>query len=158
MSTLFPSDVGMSHVRGLVKIIKEHGGSISITDLAEESEEDVDDLLPLIEASKLLGFIKVARSDIKLVPKGEKLFTPGISARAVIRESLSKIEPFKSAIKELSEGSKSTSDLFAALRAKGVFPQDEHSEETLIKLLLTWGVRSKLLGYDQENESWILVS
>ena len=38
MNSLFPSDVGMSHVRGVVKIIKENGGNISISKLAEERD------------------------------------------------------------------------------------------------------------------------
>jgi NitT/TauT family transport system ATP-binding protein len=157
MANLFPSNVGMSHVRGIVKIIKENNGKLSITRLAEESEEDVDDLLPLLEASKLLGFIVITRSDVKLTPKGEKLVLG--TARAVIRESLSKIEPFRSTIKALSGGSKSTEELFEYLSKHGVFPiEGEHSSETLLKLLLTWGVRSKLLSYDEEKETWILVS
>lgn len=157
MSSLFPSDVGMSHVRGIVKIIKENGGRISISKLAEESEEDVDDLLPLLEASKLLGFISITRSDVKLTPRGERLITG--ATRAIIRESLSKIEPFKSTIKALSGGSKTTPELFEYLRSKDVYPEEgEHSSETLLKLLLAWGVRSKLLSYDEENETWVLIA
>ncbi|HUB92862.1 MAG TPA: AAA-associated domain-containing protein [Candidatus Saccharimonadales bacterium] len=148
----------MSHVRGIVKIIKENNGKISISQLAEEAEEDVDDLLPLLEASKLLGFIVITKSDAKITPKGEKLAS-GAYTRTIIRESLTKIEPFKSTIKALSEGSKTTVELFEYLSANSVFPQDgEHSSESLLKMLLTWGVRSKLLSYDQETETWTLIS
>lgn len=157
MASLFPSDVGMSHVRGVVKIIKENGGKISIHKLAEESEEDVDDLLPLLEASKLLGFITISKSDIKLTPKAAKLV--GGSTRKIIRESLSGIEPFKSAIKALSGGSKTTTELFEYLKENKVFPREgDHSSETLLKLLLSWGVRSKLLSYNEEEDAWILLS
>lgn len=157
MASLFPSDVGMSHVRGVVKIIKENGGKVSISKLAEESEEDVDDLLPLIESCKMLGFVKVARSDIKITAKGESLMKG--SARAIIRESLSGIEPFKSSIKALSNGSKTTAELFEELRGMGLFPEEsEREKERLVNLLLTWGVRAKLFSYDSGNETWMLVA
>lgn len=155
MGNLFPSDVGVSHVRGLIRIIKENNGAISISKLAEEAEEDLDDLLPLIEACKLLGFVTIAKSKVKLTQKGEKLAS---APRSIIRESLSKVEPFKSAISALSEGSRTTSELFDYLIEKGVFPKEgEHSAETLLKLLIGWGVRSKLLSYDEHNDTWILV-
>ncbi len=156
MASLFPSDVGMSHVRGVVKIIKDNGGKISISKLAEESEEDVDDLLPLLEACKLLGFITIARSDIKLTPKGGKLVAG--ASRKIIRESLLSIEPFKGTIKALSKGSRTTNELFEYLKENGIFPKEgDHSSETLLNTLLSWGVRSKLLSYNEENETWILV-
>lgn len=159
MPSTFPFGVGMSHVRGLIKIIRENGGSISISGLAEESEEDVDDLIPLIEACKLLGFVVVAKSDIKLTPKGTKISTPGVSSRAIIRESLPRIEPFKSTIKALSAGGRNTEELLAYLQSKKVLPESsEISEQMLLDMLLTWGVRSRLLSYDQESNRWILVA
>lgn len=157
MSSLFPLDAGMSHVRGIVEIARENGGKISISKLAEESEEDVDDLLPLLNACRMLGFITIRRSEVKLTQKGERLV--GSAVRPIIRESISKIEPFKSAIAALSEGSKTTAELLEYLRARGAFPEEgEHSGDKLLKLLLAWGVRSKLMSYDEENETWILVS
>ena len=157
MEGLFPLGTGISRVRGIIGIVKQHKGRIGMSKLAEESEEDVDDLLTLLEASKLLGLIAITRSDVKLTPRGEKLITG--ATRAIIRESLSKIEPFKSTIKALSGGSKTTPELLEYLRSKDVYPEEgEHSSETLLKLLLAWGVRSKLLSYDEENETWVLIA
>lgn len=154
--SLFPSDVGMSHVRGIVKIVKDNGGHISISKLAEESEEDVDDLLPLLEACKLLDFITISRSEVRLKPNSLKLISG--QTRKVMRDGVSKIEPFKTVIKVLSNGSKTTPELFAYLKSNGVFPEEgDHSVETLLKLLLAWGVRTKLLSYDEEKDTWLLV-
>ncbi len=156
MNSLFPSDVGMSHVRGVVKIIKENKGNISISKLAEESEEDVDDLLPLIDACRLLGLVKVTRSRLKLTEKGETIIKG--STRAIIRQSLPGIEPFKSVIKALEGGSKSTSELLEYLKEKELLTEKTETEnEKLVTMLLTWGVRSKLLSYDEEDERWMLV-
>lgn len=155
MADLFPPDVGMSHVRGIVNIIRQNGGRVSISKLAEEAEEDVDDLLPLLEASNILGFVKVSRSSVKITERGVRLASG--SPRSVIRESLVKIEPFKSAIKALAEGNKTTQELFEELSARNVFPKEgPHSSETLLKILLAWGVRSKLLSYNEQTDTWIL--
>ncbi len=50
MNGLFPPGPGISRVRGIVNIIKQNKGKIEISKLAEEAEEDIDDLLPQIEA------------------------------------------------------------------------------------------------------------
>ncbi len=157
MTSLFPTDVGMSHVRGIVKILKENNGRLSLSKLAEEAEEDLDDMLPLLEACSLLGLIVIIKSDAKLTEKGSRLASG--PARAIIRESISNLEPFKSTIKALSAGSKTTTELFEYLHSKKVVSSEAgHSAETLLKILLAWGVRSRLLSYDEENETWILVS
>lgn len=155
MGSLFPSGVGMSHVRGIVSIVKDNNGVISLSKLAEEAEEDVDDLLPLIEASKALGLIRIVNSDVKLTEKGKELTSA--STRRAIREGLVKIEPFKTTVKALSGGSKTTLELFDYLAKRGIFDDyPEFSSESLLKLLVSWGVRSKLLSYDEQNDSWLV--
>ena len=155
MVVTFPPGVGVSQVRGIVNIVRGNGGSVSLSELAEQAEEDVDDLLPLIEAGRLLGFITIVKTKVKITPFGDKLATS--SPRKVLRECLPKVEPFKSTVKALSSGGRSTMSLFEFLNSRGVFPEDgDHSDETLMKLLLSWGVRTKLLNYDELRDIWTL--
>ena len=101
MADLFPPGVGMSHVRGIVSIIRQNGGQVSISKLAEEAEEDVDDLLPLLEASKILGFVKITKSSVRITDKGVRLASG--APRRVMRESILKIEPRARVLRQARE-------------------------------------------------------
>ena len=38
----FPIGVGITELRGVLEIIKENGGALSLAKLADESEEEID--------------------------------------------------------------------------------------------------------------------
>ena len=154
MDGMFPLGPGISRVRGIVSIVKQNNGHIGISKLAEEAEEDIDDLLPLIEACKLLGFAEVDETEVKLTDKGSKLTFSNFSK--LISEGLIDIEPFKSSVKIMDGRKVSTRELFGTLRSRGIMlHSDEPMNDILLKkLLIRWGVRSKLLNYDQEKDLW----
>jgi len=154
MESVFPLGPGISRVRGIVSIIKQNNGRIEISKLAEESEEDIDDLLPLIEACKLLGFAAVDESEVKLTDKGSKLTFSNFSK--LINEGLVEVEPFKSTIKIIDNRKVNSQELFKTLRSRGILLHGEEATNDILlkKLLIRWGVRSKLINYDQESDLW----
>ena len=154
MSRLFPLDVGMGSLRGILKIIQENDGKMELTDLAEESEIDVDSLLPLIEACEMLGFTKTGDSKIRLTDEGKSLNMRNTSK--IMKGKLIGIEPFKSAITLLSEKDMSSDELFGSLNSIGfVFHGEKNrNDEILKKLFMTWGVRTKMLRYDPHGDLW----
>lgn len=154
MEGVFPAGTGISRVRGIVSIIKQNKGHIEISKLAEEAEEDIDDLLPLIEACKLLGFAVVHESEVKLTEKGAKLTFSNFSK--LINESLMEVEPFKSTIRIIDDKEINTQELFSTLKSRGIVLHGEDSvnEMMLKKLLMRWGVRAKLISYNQEDDLW----
>ncbi len=154
MHNLFPPSVGISQVRGVVGILNENEGSISISELAEEAEEDVDDLLPLIEACELMGLATVKNSEITLTERGKKLANSG--PYRVIRESIKKIEPFKTSVAAISHNNHTTAEIAGYLKAKGIVIDEveEVNIALLRKMLRNWGVRSKMLAYDEPDDSW----
>lgn len=156
MRSLFPALAGMSQVRGIIRLIKENNGEIPISKLAEEAEEDVDDLLPLIEASKLLGFIKMSDSSIKITELGEKLTTS--NPYRTIKNSLAEVEPFKMIIKLLSKKEMTTGEIAASLASKGIVINEnpELNEELIGKMLRGWGMRVKLFEYAEDGRVWKL--
>ncbi len=152
---IFPLVTETSRIRAILYMLKQNGGSIELARLAAETEEQVDDLLPLVEACKMLGFIKINRSVIKITPAGRKVTFA--NSLKMVRERLVGIEPFKSALKVLDkEGEMSTEALFANLRSNGVYLHgDKDMNEFLMrKMFLRLGVRSKLLYYDTVRDVW----
>jgi NitT/TauT family transport system ATP-binding protein len=154
MEGLFPLNTGISRVRGIINLVKQNKGRIEMSELAEESEEDIDDLLPLIEACKMLKFVTVDDSELKLTEKGARLTFSNFSK--AIRESLVDVEPFKSTVRILDGKELQTDSLFSTLKSKGIILHgDDVTNDILMKkLLMRWGVRSKLIGYDSENDAW----
>lgn len=159
MGQIFPLVTETSRLRAILGIIKQHGGSIELSRLAEETEEQVDDLLPLIEACKMLGFAAIKKSTIKITPQGAEV-TLGNSLR-LMKKKLVGIEPFMSAIEILKrEGEMSTAALFENLHDNGIYLHgDKDMNEFLMKkMFLRLGVRSKILYYDTKHDIWSLYS
>ena len=153
MHELFPVGTGISKVRGIVLLIRDSNGTISLSELADEAEEEIDDLLPLIDACKMLGFINLNGSDVALTDDGIKL-TKG-SPYKIIREKLKDVEPFKSTIAALRKKSMTTEELMKFLGSKRVIVKDtEDTVAALKELFQHWGVGSKLLRYNEEDDTW----
>jgi len=155
MSKLFPANAGITELRGTIKIIKEHGGAINISGLAESAREQIDYLLPLIDACEMLGFAHVDRGIITLTNKSMQ-----IDVSSFLRETrnrLARVEPFKSFMSVLKQRLASTTpEIAAQLTEKGIQLHEDPvtNEETLKNLMLRWGVRTKLFSYNARSDEW----
>ncbi len=157
MPNLFPVDAGITQMRGALKIVKDNGGTMGLAELADEPEEKIGDLFPVLDACKLLKFAEVKDGKVQLTKEGIGLNLSNM--QKVIREKLAEIEPFKTVVVALRvENNVSTKKLLEVLSGSGIlfFSDQRKSEEALRKILLKWGVRVKLLYYDQETDSWKL--
>lgn len=145
---------GIGRVRGIVNIMKQHKGHMEMSKLAEEAEEHIDDLLPLIEACKLLGFVVVDESELKLTESGSKLTVSNFSK--TIHDRLLDVEPFKSALKIINEGEISSQELFSDLKRRGIMVHGDDTTNSLMlmKLFTRWGVRGKIMSYNPKTDSW----
>ncbi len=154
MDDLFPLNTGISRVRGIISLVKQNNGHMEMSELAEESEEDIDDLLPLIEACKLLGFVNVDESELRLTEKGAQLTFSNFSKS--IKAGLVNVEPFKSTVKILGNKEIPSQELFSKLKSRSIVVHGEEltNEALLKKLLIRWGVRAGLLRYNVEEDTW----
>ncbi|AOL17701.1 ABC transporter ATP-binding protein [Sulfolobus sp. A20] len=123
--------------------------------LEKEMEVDLDDLMPIVHSANTLGFITVGEGDIIITDKGLEFLKSNIKKRKeMIRDSLRRIEPFKTAI-ELKEFT--IEQLKNVLQKKGI--QLYNSPEGLYDLQITlveWGVYSGLLK--KEGEKFLVVT
>ncbi|WP_291490434.1 AAA-associated domain-containing protein [Desulfurella sp.] len=72
MKGIFPLNIKIGQIHGVISILKEHDGEISLQKLSDEALEQADDLINILEACKLLGFIKINKGKIKLNKKLEE--------------------------------------------------------------------------------------
>jgi len=150
----FPIGVGITELRGVLEIMKENGGALSLAKLADESEEEIDKLLPLLDAGELLGLCEVKNGIAKLTEEGKKLKLSNITS--MLSKKLKEIEPFNSIIDILSKKSLNTEEIAEELKSRNIIlnADDTTNVEILRNLLIKWGVRTKLLAYNKDSDSW----
>jgi NitT/TauT family transport system ATP-binding protein len=152
---LFPLNTGVSQIRGIIEIIKDSKNSIEVSKLAEETNDEIDDLFPLIDACVLLRLCTIKEGKVSLTKSGTDLATH--NRREVFAKALNKVEPFKSAIAVIHRAKEiSTQELAKALYKKGIFFNSDEimNIEILKNLLFKWGVENKLFSYNNDSDTW----
>lgn len=156
---IFPYGTGISEVRGVVKVIKDYSKdhSVRLSELSSQSNWDIDQLLPAIEACQMLGFASIRNGSIKLTKSGEKLQQSNF--QSMVKGNIVKTEPFRTAISAISKtGWLTTRELSRILEEKGVMLRSTEIEnqEMIRHILLKWAVRSQVLQYDIRTDRWSL--
>ena len=154
MGDLFPLGAGMGRITGTLIVLKRHSGAMELSELADEVEEEIDDLLPVIEACKLLKFVAIKGPMVKLTPLGTEV-TVG-NSRRMIREALPKLEPFRTALQVIDSSEITSDELLKDLHSRRiVIHGDRATNDALLKkMLIRLGVRSKLLRYSPSTDTW----
>ena len=57
-------------VAGLLELLLDKGGKDDIYRLADDLSFEIDDLLPIVDAAQLLGFLKIEEGDATITPTG----------------------------------------------------------------------------------------
>ena len=57
-------------IGGFLELLADRGGRDDLYHLADELSMEVDDLLPTVEASVLLGFATLKEGDAEITPEG----------------------------------------------------------------------------------------
>jgi Uncharacterized conserved protein len=145
------SSARIADLLGLLSVLQNtFEGKTDLYELEKEMEVDVDDLMPIVYAASYMGFVTVGDGDIIITDKGSEFLKSNIKRRKeMLRESLLKTEPFKTA----SELKIFTLEkLREALAEKGI--QAYNKPEGLYELqliLLEWGVYSGLISRVDEE-------
>jgi len=148
----FPLNVGITELRGVIKIIKDNGNKITLSKLAEESNKDIDTLLPLLNAGRMLNLLIIKDGEVSTTESGKSLNIKNIAN--IIGVQLIKLEPFKTVMEELKNSDKTTDELAAKLASSNINLGVENQAAKLRELLIKWGVRTKLVSYDRKKDLW----
>jgi NitT/TauT family transport system ATP-binding protein len=157
-----PTDMPLPHVSvgglaGLLEILNNRGGRDDLPQLGRLLTFEIDDLLPIVDAAKMLGFAEVADADIELTLEGEafveadiltskKLFAAAVAARApLVRAIVRALETTKDGT--LSER------FFLDLLRRG-FSQDEAQAQ--LDTAIDWGRYAELFDYRADDGQLVL--
>ncbi len=140
-------------ISGLLEIIHDRGGREDLPKLADSLRLEVDDLLPAVDASALLGFATVEQGDVLITDAGRDFATAGIHrSHEIFKEQLLKNVPFISTVMEslrhVRDGRISKEFLLDILDEHFSASEAEHQFETLVD----WGRYAQLFEYDSDEE------
>ncbi len=139
-------------IAGFLELLNDHDGKEDLYRVAEELRMEVDDLLPILEATTLLGFAKSDRGDVEITPEGKAFGEADITTqRTLFRDAaLAHV----ALLQQMNQALASKSDHSLPLEFfRDVL--DEHfsgdEAQRQIETVLNWGRYSDIFTYDPET-------
>ena len=139
---------------GLLELLIERGGEEDLYHVAEELLLEIDDLLPIVEATTLLGFTTAREGDIKVTNGGKAFAEADIPTRKTIfREAALKHVPLLQQMTNClqKKGDRRMPAEFFRDILDEHFPQAE--VERQIGTALDWGRYAGIFSYDSESDT-----
>ncbi len=146
-------------IAGLLELMVDHGGKADIYRLADDLAFEVDDLLPIVDASSLLGFLQITEGDAALTPIGTEFAHAEIlRQKEIFREAAVEnvllLRQIVRALEAKSDGSVPEEFFHDML-------DEQFSEEETLRQLETavnWGRYAELFDFDASRRRFILAS
>ena len=139
-------------IAGLMELLHDRGGREDLFRLAEELIMDVQDLLPILEACVLLGFVLLREGDVQITPQGVRFADADIQQRKILfreaaLEHVTILKQIDSVLKRKSDHS--ISDEFFHDILDEYFAEDEVQRQ--FETAMNWGRYAEIFDYDRES-------
>jgi NitT/TauT family transport system ATP-binding protein len=139
-------------IAGFMELLVDRGGRDDLYKLADELAMDVDDILPIVDASVMLGFAVLNEGDVEITPEGRQFGEADIQTQKhLFRDAALKhiallrlIENTLHAKRDHAIGEEFFRDILDEH-----FSQDE--VERQFETALNWGRYGEIFNYDSEN-------
>jgi NitT/TauT family transport system ATP-binding protein len=144
-------------IAGLLEMLEDRNGRCDVFHLADELTFEIDDFLPIVEASRLLGFVTVSEGDVEITPSGRQFAEADIlTAKELFRkaavENVALIRQITRALATKRDHTISDEFFHDVL--------DEHfsEEETQRQLdtAINWGRYAELFDHDAKERKFYL--
>jgi len=140
-------------VAGLLELLNDRKGKEDMYHIAEDLRLEVDDLLPIIDASVMLGFVTAREGDVVLTPEGKRFAEADIPTRKTLfrgavlaRADL--LQQMNTTLQSKADHSMPL-DFFHDILDE-YFSEDETKQQ--IETALNWGRYAEIFEYDSEND------
>ena len=139
-------------IAGFMELLADRGGRDDLYKLADELAMDVDDLLPIVDASVMLGFAVLREGDVEITPEGRTFGEADIQTqKQIFRDAALKhvailrlVENTLHAKRDHAIGEEFFRDIL-----------DEHFStdevERQFQTILNWGRYAEIFDYDSET-------
>lgn len=145
-------DATVDGIAGLLELVAAHGAHADLPDLAADLSFELDDIMPLVDAAALLGFVEVAGNDIGLTDRGATFVrVPLTEAKEVFARQAAERAPLVRtvlrALRTAPDGAL-RSGFFLDLLRRGFGAEDA---ERQLRLAVDWGRYGELYDYDADG-------
>jgi len=144
-------------IAGLLEILAEHAGPYEIPRLADDLAFEIDDLLPIVDACSMLGFLTVSEGKLEISPEGRKFSDAGIIVRKEIfrDRALDRITLVRQIARSLaSKTDKTLSDEFFHDVLDEHFSEEE--TERQLDTAIHWGRYAELFDHDAKGRRFFI--
>lgn len=146
-------DASVGGLAGLVELVDANGGRADLPVIADELNFAIDDLLPLVDAAAMLGFITVESGDVLLTDIGALFTNADIQqSKLIFAEQARRRAPLVRTICKALAGSNDGSlraAFFHDLLRRGFGPEDARRQ---LDTAIDWGRYGELYDYDTDSD------
>jgi NitT/TauT family transport system ATP-binding protein len=147
-------------LQGFLEVLEDLGNRADVASIALKQGLELDDLLPIIEAGKMLGVIHVQTGDVLLTEKGH-LFMAASSRvkKKMLRDMVLNIEAFRKFVEHMQRAGRQSISKEEMLefvsKENGAIASDNNSPDNLADFnwFIEWGRQALVLKYDVNNET-----
>jgi len=143
--------VRIGSVAGLVELLEDRPKA-DLYRLGQELQLEVDDILPIVEASKLMNFVELAEGDISLTPVGKEFIAGGIDERKeIVRTQLLEHIRLVQQIYRLIQAKRNQripEELILDILESHFSPAEA---ERQLKTAIDWGRYAEIYSYDEPS-------
>ncbi|QWL33083.1 nitrate/sulfonate/bicarbonate ABC transporter ATP-binding protein [Rathayibacter toxicus] len=150
-------DASVGGLAGLIEIVYAHDGQADLPDLADELSFEVDDLLPLVEAGRMLGLLEVEGAQAFLTDTGKAWYTADILRRKELFATVAAtdaplVRTIITALENSNDGAL-RDDFFRDLLRRR-FSAGEAEKQ--LEIAIDWGRYGELFDYDADTGEFVL--
>lgn len=144
-------------IAGLMEILLDRGGRDDLHRLAADLIMEVDDLLPIVEAAGILGFVGLQEGDVEITPEGRAFAEADILTRkALFRQAALQhvrlLQQIEHTLRAKSDHAL-PDDFFLDILEEH-FSEDESQRQ--LDTAIHWGRYAEIFDYDAEKGRLIL--
>ncbi|HXW21665.1 MAG TPA: nitrate/sulfonate/bicarbonate ABC transporter ATP-binding protein [Rhodomicrobium sp.] len=144
-------------IAGLLELLLDRGGKEDLYRLSEDLIMDAEDLLPIVEASVLLGFATLKEGDVEITPEGSRFAEADILTRKTLfrQAALNHVmilQQIDSVLHAKTDHSISEEFFYDILDEH--FSQDE--VERQFETAMNWGRYAEIFDFDRESHRLVL--
>ena len=149
-------DCQITWIFGLLEFLEDRGGREDGYRIARDLAFDFGNLLKVMKAAEILGFVTTPTGDVVLEPAGKQLLDLDINQRKLmVRERLKQLPLFGYFIRLLrAQEAKSVSKEIILEHLAMLLPSEK--PERQYQTLVNWGRFAELFGYNKDEDRFYL--
>jgi NitT/TauT family transport system ATP-binding protein len=149
-------DCQLTWVFGLLETLEDRGGRDDGYRIARDLQFKFSDLLKVMKAAEILGFVSTPAGDVVLEPLGRRLLESDVNQRKLlVREQLKKHSLFSYLVRLLRGQEDHALEKEVVLEHLAMLLPNEPPEK-LFHTVVNWGRYAELFGYNKDEDRFYL--